>query len=401
MAFSLPPTRRHLLAAAAVVALGAIHGPTAADAADPVKIGYALSQTGQFAPAAASQAKAYELWAAELEARGGLNVAGEMRPVEFVVYDDQSDFGKTPAIYEKLITDDQVDLLLAPWGTPFHFALTGVVERYQFPVVGNTAASVQLRDVQPGNIWFPTTAVPDLIANDLVALLKAEGHSTVAVNMLQLPYSQEINQFLLPALEDAGIEIVVAAEYSPGTKDMTATLTQIRDAAPDAIISLSYPPDSVVYMNQAREIGVDAPFQLVLIGPTAAFFSGIFGDNLEGITTVGHWSPEQDAWPRARPFYDAYVAMHGEAPDYLDSALAYVSLEILEQAVAEVGLDKDALREHISSATFDTINGPVRFDGVQNAETPSMLLQYQSGAMEIVWPADQATSELIAKPDWN
>src|SRR4051812_41159181 len=92
-------------------------------AAEPVKIGYAISKSGMFAPVGQSQIQAYELWAEHLKAQGGLNVAGEKRPVEFVVYDDQSDFGKEPAIYEKLITDDKVDLLLAPWGTPFHFAI--------------------------------------------------------------------------------------------------------------------------------------------------------------------------------------------------------------------------------------------------------------------------------------
>ncbi|MEX0923148.1 MAG: amino acid ABC transporter substrate-binding protein, partial [Rhodovibrionaceae bacterium] len=366
--------KRIVLAAAA---LGALFAAGTATAQEPVKIGYAISKTGQFAPAAASQINAYELWKSEIEAQGGLNVAGEMRPVEWVVYDDQSDFGKAPSIYEKLITDDEVDLLLAPWGTPFHFAIAGVLERYQFPVVGNSAASVGLREVKPGNIWFPTSAIPDQIAKELVGMLQAEGIESVAINTLQLPFSQEIKQFLMPALEETDIEVVVNEEYAPGTKDMTATLTAIKQAAPDAVLSLSYPPDSILYMNQAREIGIEAPLQLVLIGPTAAFFGQMFGGNLEGIVTVGHWSPVKQEWEKAQPFFDAYKEHSGEAPDYLDSALAYMSLEILQQAVAEVGLDKDKLRSYIADTTFETINGPVDFEGVQNVTTPTMFLQFQ------------------------
>src|SRR5207237_2680950 len=123
-----------------------------AGAADPGRIGYAISKTGMFAPAAQSQINAYQLWADQVNQQGGLDLAGVKRPVEFVVYDDQSDFGKAPGIYEKLITNDKVDLLLAPWGTPFHFAIAGVLERYKFPMVGNSAASVALRDVKAGNI---------------------------------------------------------------------------------------------------------------------------------------------------------------------------------------------------------------------------------------------------------
>jgi branched-chain amino acid transport system substrate-binding protein len=390
-------TRKILgLAASAAVLLASL----AVSAAEPVKIGYAISKTGHFAPASASQIQAYDLWAEQINAAGGLDVAGERRPIEFVVYDDQSDFGKAPGIYEKLITDDKVDLLLAPWGTPFHFAVAGVLERHQFPMVGNSAASVQLRDIEPGNIWFPTSAIPDQIAWELVKLLQDQGVKTAAVNSLQLPFSQEIRQFLLPALADAGIEVVVNEEYAPGVKDMTATLTAIKLAAPDAVLSLSYPPDSILYMNQAREIGIEAPFQLVLIGPTAAFFAGMFGDNLDGIVTAGHWAPGQSKWAKAQPFFDAYKAKFNEAPDYLDSVLAYMSLEILQAAVAEAGLDRDKIREVISSSTFETINGPVRFEGVQNVETPTMLLQFQDGEGQIIWPKSHATADFQPKQGW-
>lgn len=398
MSKTLGPTRRLLLGAALALPLGL--GLTAADAAEPVKIGYAISKTGPFAPIADLQIKAYELWAKQIENQGGLDVAGEKRPIEFVVYDDQSDFGKTPGIYEKLITDDKVDLLLAPWGTPFHFAVAGVLERYGFPMVGNSAASVQLRDLKPGNIWFPTSAIPDRIAAELVKLLQQQGVKTVAVNTLQLPFSQEVKGFLMPALKDAGIEVVVDEEYAPGTRDMTATLTKIKQANPDAILALAYPPDGIVYMTQARELGLDAPVQLLLIGPTASFFRDMFGANLDGVLTVGHWSPQQTDWPKAKPFYDAYVAMYGERPDYLDSALAYTSLEILQQAVAKVGLDHDALRKEISEDTFDTINGPISFKGVENAVTPTMFLQVQGDDLEIVWPPEQATAPIKPKGPW-
>ena len=75
----------------------------------PIKIGYAISKTGPFAPAAQTQINAYQLWADKVAAEGGIDVGGVKRPVQFVVYDDQSDFGKEPAIYEKLITSDKVD----------------------------------------------------------------------------------------------------------------------------------------------------------------------------------------------------------------------------------------------------------------------------------------------------
>jgi branched-chain amino acid transport system substrate-binding protein len=374
---------------------------TAASAQEPVKIGYAISKTGPFAPAARTQLQTYELWADQVAAAGGIDVGGTKRPVKFISYDDQSDFSKAPAIYEKLITDDKVDLLLAPWGTPFHFSVVGILEKYQFPMVGNSAASVTIRDIKPGNIWFPTSAIPDRLAAELVKFLQAQKAKTVAISTLQLPFSLEVKKFLMPALESSSLKVVVNDEYAPDVKDLTATLTKIKQAAPDAVLMLCYPPDGVLYLKGARELGIVSPFQLLLVGPADPFFEKTFGPNLDGIVTMGHWSPFQAKWPKARPFYDAYVKKFNEPPDYLDSALAWMSIEILEQAVKTAGLDKAKIRQAISTETFDTINGQVKFKGVENVITPTMFLQFQKGQAQIVWPASEATAAFEPKPAWT
>ena len=116
---------------------------------------------------------------------------------------------------------------------------------------------------------------------------------------------------------------------------------------------------------------------------------------------MGHWSPFQAKWPKARPFYDAYMKKFSEPPDYLDSSLAWMSIEILEQAVKTAGLDKAKIREAISTQTFDTINGPVKFKGVENVITPTMFLQFQKGEAQIVWPPSEATARFEPKPAWT
>lgn len=384
------------------IALGLALVATASGwAAEPVRIGLSMAKTGAFAAAGAGQLNAYQLWAEQVNAAGGLDVAGTRRPVELVVYDDQSDPAKAAAIYEKLITSDKVDLLLSPWGSPAHFAIVGVLERYKFPMVGSSAASLQIRSLKAKNIWFPTSAIPDALGAELAKMMQAQGVKSVALNTVQLPFPQEIKRALLPAVQAAGIKVVYNEEYAPGIKDMTASMAAIKHAAPDAVISLSYPEDSMLYMKQAREQNIQAPFQFVAVGPSIAFFSKMFGANLDGIVTLGHWSPNQKKWPKAKPFFDAYVAKYGEAPDYLDVALAWESAEILQQAVAKAGLDKDKLRSTLASGTFDTIDGPVAFDGVQNRLTPTMFLQFQNGTGQIVYPPSQQTAPFMPKSGWQ
>lgn len=379
------------LVAAVAVMLGIATGAHAAE--EPVKIGFSISKTGIFAQGAASQMTVYELWRDQVNARGGLNVAGKKRPIKLIWYDDESNPSKVAPIYEKLITDDKVDLLLAPWGTPNHLSVAPVAERYKFPVVGNTAASVALRQVKPGYIWFPTSMFPDKIAQELTKLLKAQGAKSAAVIGNVLPFPQENQKFLLPALKAAGIAVKVNEKYPPNVKDMTPLLIKIKNANVDAVIVLSFPADSFLYMKQSKEIGIKAATQFLLVGPTIPVFAKAFGAHANGILTMGHWSPLQERWwPRAKNFNAAYMKKYNSPPDYLDSALAYMSLEILEQAVAKAGLDKEKLRETIATGTFQTINGPVKFTGVENKLLPTGFLQIQDGKMHIVWPASMKTS---------
>lgn len=392
--------RRLLLSGVAAAALALAAGGVSAQADKPLRIGFSMARTGMLANATPSQLNTYELWREQVNARGGMNVGGTKRKVEFVIYDDQSKPEQAVRIYEKLITDDKVDLLLAPWGTPFHIAIAPVLEKFKFPVVGNTAASVALRQVKPGYIWFPTSAIPDRMAVELTAMLKQQGVKSVAVLSNVLPFTKEIKNFVEPELKKAGIEIKVSTEYPPDIKDMTATLTQVKRANVDAVLALAYPGDSVLYAKQAKELGLNQAFQFVAIGPSDAFFPKAVGAaSAEGLVTVAHWSPRPE-WKGSQAFHDAYVAKFKEDPDYLNSSLAWMSLEILETAVAKNGLDKEKIRATVSNDTFDTINGKVKFDGVQNSITPTAFVQYQKGKLQIVWPASIATGKFEAKKGW-
>ncbi|MBN9254138.1 MULTISPECIES: amino acid ABC transporter substrate-binding protein [unclassified Mesorhizobium] len=394
MAFVI--NRRTFLAAAALAP--ATRLAVAAD--NPVRIGYSMCLTGLFAQAAPSQVNAYELWKDQVNAAGGLEIGGQRRPVEFVSYDDQSNPANAVRIYEKLITEDNVDLLAAPWSTPIHLAIAPVLAKHKFPMVGNTAASVKLREVKPGYIWFPTAVIPDKVGEELAAFMAKENVKTAAVFANVLPLAQEIKAYLLPALEKNGIKLVANEDFPPDIKDMTTLISGANQSSPDAFIVLSYPSDTFLFATQAKQLNVKAPFVLSLIGATISAYQQAFGAGVDNMVTVGHWSPNQSKWPRARPFYDAYLAKYKEAPDALDSVLSYMSMEILQQAVATAGLDKEKIREAIASQTFDTINGPVKFDGVQNTMTPTSFLQIQDGNLELVWPDSIKTKDFRPKKGW-
>src|SRR6201989_3630326 len=102
------------LAAAFIIGLAALSGASA-QSGNPIRIGLSLALTGAGAAPSKVINTALDIWREDIKAKGGL--LG--RPVELVIYDDQSTPANVPGIYTKLITVDKVDLLLGPYGTNF------------------------------------------------------------------------------------------------------------------------------------------------------------------------------------------------------------------------------------------------------------------------------------------
>src|SRR5277367_407448 len=86
----------------------ALLAASSALAADPLKIGFSMAQSGPLAGSGKSALLAMKIWAEDQNAKGGL--LG--RPVQLVFYDDQSNPANVPPIYTKLLDVDKVDLIV-------------------------------------------------------------------------------------------------------------------------------------------------------------------------------------------------------------------------------------------------------------------------------------------------
>ena len=118
-------------------------------AAEPIRVGVTASLTGDFAELGRDQLTGIQMWADDLNARGAL--LG--RKVEIVHYDDASDAGKSAALYERLISQDGVDLLLGPYSSALTLAASRVAERHNFPMVATGASSETIWDQGFSNIF--------------------------------------------------------------------------------------------------------------------------------------------------------------------------------------------------------------------------------------------------------
>jgi branched-chain amino acid transport system substrate-binding protein len=366
----------------------------------PVRIGYAISRTGPFAPGAQiSQEPNYIMWAEQVNAGGGLSVKGKKRKVELVGLDDRSEVETMVRSYEKLMASDKVDLILPPWGTGMNFAVMPLAQKHGYPMLSPTATGRKLLGMK-NPYFFALLQQPDSMMNALAEFMKARGVKTAAVIHVDELFGLEQMGALELALKEKGIQIVEKKSYPIGVKDLQPVLNDIKAKNPDAFVSLSYPPDTFLVTGQARAVGFNPKLFYAAVGSAFPVYRDKMGPAAEGVMGLGTWNPKMS--PQAKAYFDAHVKRWNKEPDRWASAHAWAGLQILEQAVAKAGLDRKALRDTIASSEFTTVIGKIRFRNGENIATPGVVSQWQSGEFEVVWPPQNATSPAYyPKPNWK
>lgn len=364
----------------------------------PVRIGYAIARTGPWtAGAQVSQEPNYLLWAEQVNAAGGLSVKGTKRPIELISSDDRSEIETVVRNYEKLMGSDKVDLILPPWGSNANFAVAPLANRHGYPFIAPTALSKKLIELKLP-YFFLMLQQPQPMMNALVEMLKASGAKTAAVVYVDDLFGLENYAALKVAVGGSGISLVEEKSYPFGVKDLSPVLRGIKDKNPDAFIALSYPPDTILASRQSKEIGFNPKYFYASVGTAFPLYKQVMGAAAEGVLGMGSWNRRSSK--SAEAYFDAHVKKFNKEPDRWASGATWASLEILQSAVAKVGLERKAIRDFVANNTHDTVVGKIKFQDSENIATPGSVSQWQKGEFEVVWPKSIATGSLAAKPAW-
>lgn len=374
----------------------------AARADEPtIKIGYAISRTGPFAPGAqVTQEPNYLLWADQVNAAGGIAVkGGKKRKVELIGYDDRSDVETTVRTYEKLMGTDKVDLILPPWGSGTNFAVAPLANKYGYPMLAPTALSRKLVDMKLP-YFFALLQQPDRMMGALVDFLADKKVKTVAVIYMDDLFGLENVNALLPLLKAKGIEVAEKKSYPLGVKDLSPTLKAIKAKNVDAFLGITYPPDTILASKQSKEIGFAPKVFYSSVGTAFPLYKEVMGSAAEDVMGMGSWNAKSS--PAAKAYFQAHVKKFNKEPDRWASGHAWAGLQILQQAIEKVGLDRKAIRDYVAATEFQTVVGPIRFQGSENITTPGTIGQWEKGEFEVVWPKDRATAPpVFPKPAWK
>ncbi len=388
--------RRLSLFAVLSAVLAILISPVVSHAKDIV-VGTSVALTGKYARTGQEQLQGFQMWVEEVNARGGL--LGQQ--VKLVHYDDESKPETGAKLYEKLITDDKVDLLIGPYSSDVTMAASTVAEKHNFPMVSSGASASEIWERGYKNT-FGLYTLAELYMDQILEFGKEKGLKKVALIYENTAFPRGVANGVKTKAKPLGMQIVFEEEYGKASTDFSSMIIKIKAKKPDMVIGGSYLPDSTAFMRQAKENHLYAKIFAFAVGPGLPDFGANLGLDAEGVMGNTQWEPTLKL-PGAREFSEKYKARHGHEPGY-HAGGGYGAGYVLEAAVKKAGgTDRDKLREALYA--LDTVNAFGRFKvdstGKQVGK-PAYAVQWLGGERHIVFPADAATAK-VAYPfkDWG
>jgi branched-chain amino acid transport system substrate-binding protein len=347
----------------------------AADAPAEIKIGTLYASSGRYASISMPVHYGLKLWVEQKNAEGGVYVKAfdKKIPIKLVAYDDQSNTATAATLYNQLITQDKVDLLVADSGSVLTAPAVAIARDHKmflFDQTG-TGASFFSKDnpyialmADPVSTVWPKP-VADFISHDGPGLGIKKVAILYATNEFTGTQANAFRKFV----KDSGapIEIVYDQGVPTETTNYTVIINNIANTNPDAVIHFGYAPNDIAFLRNVQDVGVN--FKMLF-----SIYAGLETELLEknvgekGLEHVFTYVPPQElkypvnfgmnmeeykaAWDKKYP--------DGKVEFGFNSVAGYTTALVIEKTLSvATSLDQLELRK----ATFSLSNQLKTLDG--------------------------------------
>ena len=376
------------------VVAASLFGIQPVNAQETIKFGAPLPITGPLAPEALKQKQGYDLWANQVNLAGGINVAGKKVKVEIVYIDYQSNTPRAIQATERLITQDNVQFVFAPFGSGAAKAASTVAERYGVPMIAATASSSQVYD-QGYKFLFGTFTPNVTLTNPLATIIRQRAPDVTRIAILArndlfpLASAQEMEK----SAKDRGLEVVYFEKFAINTLDHSSALAQIKAANPQWIFATGYTNDLVLMRKQMTDQRIEAPVVTMIAAPAYQEFIDAAGKGAENISSAAWWHPAVrykgiDIFGTTENYVKLFKDTYKADPDYAHAS-ASVSGALFQIAIEKSGtIDRQKVRDELAKMDVITFWGPVKFGPtgqITSLEPP--VFQIQNAKPIVVHPA--------------
>ena len=397
-----------------------------APAAEPILVGVPSSLT---AIEGKEALKAVEMAVDEINAKGGVKVGNDKRPIKIESIDIRDASPGVPVSeallgIEKIITEKKVNaILVGPFRSEALLAAMDLFSKYKVPMLGTIAMSPKSEEKVKQDpekykycfrVCLNAKYLVGYLAQTLGFLNKEFGlqkvfdmHQDVAWARATAGGTTKV------ATGKFGCVSVGSEKYPTGASDFSAGLIKARTQGAQVILPIFDMPQSGILLKQWQSMKIPAlvfGFISPMTGPGAwKTFDGKIGGLMNCNYELGS-GIATEKYPPSKKFYDAYKKKfgapvesgHGPAPSY-DSV--YILAEAIERAgsldpdkvVAE--LKKTDRKGVIGRTKFDEGNQVIYGDDPTKTAAGCVFQWTDDGKQKIVWPASLAEGK-IKLPDW-
>ena len=415
-------SRRKFLGGTALAAGAGVLGmpfvQTARAQAATYKAGVITSLSGENILGGNLTKRGYDLWADTINGQGGVEVAGERFKVEMFYGDDQSNPATGADAAERLIVQNEVDVLFGPYTSGSTIAVQPICQKYQVPMISGSAESPNVWKAKPEFNFgvIPSVDTTSGLSLGVLAKLSNPAAKTVAVIGVNEPFSKETGEGFRDGVKAAGLELV-AYELVPAEGDLTPVISKIAALNPDVVAVGGHEEPLINVVKTSKSLNFRPKALIMHYGVTNPAFAEALGADADGTSGVAVWLPtvpyKDDVFGTAKEFTELAQKKSGQEPDYTEAGCAASGL-VLGDALKRLGKkpsltpeDRVALKDAIAETDIQTFYGPIKFEKEgdhyhDNVQPIPVLIQIQGGKTVAVGPEEAAAAPFTYPlPAWK
>jgi branched-chain amino acid transport system substrate-binding protein len=383
---------------------------------DPIKIGALYPMSGDMADSGKTMQQGITMAVDEANADGGING----RPIEVVYGDTQGDSAKGMSEAERLITQEDVDMLIGCYQSGVTVTVAQIAEQYQVPLITANATTDSLT-AQGYEYFFRLAPTNMMFVRDMVNWIVEEKEKnpdfkgdSVAVFADNSEVGQQTVEWTKYWAEQNNINYLGEVTYTQGAADLSSEVLDIAGKNPDVLVADCYVSDAILFTNTIKEQGYQPPIIICKgNGFTEPSYLKAVGSSANDIVVA----TEFVVGSKGKDVTDKYKELYGEDMNG-HSAEAYTTTWVLIdafKALADAGeeinheniqkeLSEIDIKEKFSNGKeiimpYDEISfDKDEFNGTpylnQNLKAALTITQIQDGAYVPVYPFDIAKADL-------
>ncbi len=280
-----------------------------------IKVGLNAPMTGDIPKVGEGTKYAAEMWLADVEKAGGLEVGGTKYPVEVILEDNESKAESAVKANTKLITQDDVLVIIGPQSSKQAIPAGDVANNYETPMISPWSTNPDTTGNRP---YVFRGCFLDPFQGPVLANFITEefGFKKAAVLYdVASDYPKGLAEFFKIAWEKTHGEGSVVAYESFTTKDVdfSSQLTKIIRSGAEVLFTPQYYNEVALIVQQAKDLGWKGP----IVGSDSwgsAETVELCGEACYGQFFSTHYAAA-GAKGATKEFIDRYKEKYGYVPD--------------------------------------------------------------------------------------